>query len=422
MFSDMNRHPDICIFTETYFPVVGGGETQARLLAEGLVAENYKVMVLTRRTNSTQKRKESIGGVEVFRLAPSGGQHWKKWGLLFTGFLALIRYRKQYDLILVSGYRVIGIAAVLVSLITGKICILKADNNGEMSGSFFKGGMARYGLRENSFLLLLFLKIRNAVLRRAQAFVAISSDIRRELIQYGNIPTHKIHYIPNSVDTSLFHPVNTAEKLEIRKNLGLPEKALLVVFTGRLVSYKGLFTLLKSWEQICKEHTNVALLLVGGGSLDIYNCEDELKDYVQRKKLQDCVYFMGEVQNVTIYLQAADIFVFPTEKEAFGISLIEAMACGLPVISTDVGGLKDIIIDEWNGLKIQPGEVHQLNHAIKALLDDSSLTQKIGRNALETTRKSYSIETVLQQYIELFRGQTTQTTPENRKPVMGKPR
>ena len=418
----MNEHSNICIFTETYYPVVGGGETQARLLAEGLVAKNYKVMVLTRRTNSTQKRRENIRGVEVFRLAPRGGQHWKKWGLLFTGLLALTRYRKHYDLILVSGYRIIGIAAVLVSLITGKICILKADNNGEMSGSFFKGGMARYGLRENSSLLSLFLKLRNAFLRRAQAYVAISSDIHRELIQYGDIPTHKIHNIPNSVDTSLFHPVKTVKKIEIRKNLGLPEKDLLVVYTGRLVAYKGLFTLLNSWEQICKEQTNVALLLVGGGSLDIYNCEDELKDYVQRKNLQDCVYFMGEVQNVSTYLQAADIFVFPTEKEAFGISLIEAMACGLPVISTDVGGLKDIIIDEWNGLKIQPGESRQLYHSIKALLGTSSLTQKLARNALETIRKSYSIETVLQKYIELFRDQTTLTPPENRKPVMEKPR
>jgi glycosyltransferase involved in cell wall biosynthesis len=342
----MNGHPNICIFTETYYPVVGGGETQARLLAEGLVAENYKVMVLTRGTNKSQKSSEVVGGVEVFRLPPVGHQHWKKWGLLFTGLLALIRYRKNYDLILVSGYRVIGLAAVFVRLITGKICILKADNNGEMSGDFFTGGLSRYGLRKKSVLVSLFLILRNAVLRRAHAYIAISSDIRNELIQHGKIPAHKIHDIPNCVDPSIFHPVNTAEKLEIRKNLGFPEKALLVVFTGRLVSYKGLFTLLKSWEQISKEHTNVALLLVGGGSLDIYNCEDELKDYVQRKHLQDCVYFMGEVQNVSIYLQAADIFVFPTEKEAFGISLIEAMACGLPVISTDVGGLKDIIVDD----------------------------------------------------------------------------
>jgi glycosyltransferase involved in cell wall biosynthesis len=418
MLSDMKSTPNICIFTETYFPVVGGGETQARLLAEGLVAENYQVMVLTRRTNTSQKSKEIVGGVEVYRLSPVGHQHWKKWGLLFSAILALIRYRKKYDLILVSGFRVIGLAAVFVRLLTGKLCILKADNNGEMSGDFFTGGLARYGLRKNSVLVSLFLKLRNAVLRRAHAFIAISSDIRDELIQYGNIPPHKIHHIPNCVDTSIFHPVNLSGKLEIRNNLGLPQKDVLVIYTGRLVSYKGLFTLLKCWEQVCKEHVNASLLLVGGGSLDIYNCEDDLRDYVQRNNLQDCVSFIGEVQDVSPYLQAADIFVFPTEKEAFGISLIEAMACGLPVISTHVGGLKDIIVHEWNGLIFQPGDAHELKHAISALLDDSSLIPELRQKALETIKKSYSVEMVLQKYIDLFQDQTASLTPENRRPVV----
>jgi glycosyltransferase involved in cell wall biosynthesis len=398
----MKEPPKICIFTETYYPVVGGGETQTRLLAEGLVAENYQVMVLTRKTDTSQKRKEVVGGVEVYRLSPVGHQHWKKWGLLITGLLALIRYRKQYDLILVSGYRVIGIAAVLVSLITGKICILKADNNGEMSGDFFTGGLSRYGLRKNSVLVSLFLILRNAVLRRTHAFIAISSDIRDELIQYGKIPAHKIHHIPNCVDTSIFHPVNLSGKLEIRKNLGLPQKDVLVIYTGRLVSYKGLFTLLKSWEQVCKEHGNASLLLVGGGSLDIYNCEDDLRDYVQGNNLQDCVSFIGEVQNVSHYLQAADIFVFPTEKEAFGISLIEAMACGLPVISTDIGGLKDILEHQYNGLVVQSKDCQHLFQALEALITCSNLSARLGQAAQQTAQDRYSKELVTQKYVDIF--------------------
>jgi len=410
--------PKICIFTETYYPVVGGGETQARLLAEGLVAEKYKVMVLTRRTNPTQKRREIIGGVEVYRLSPVGHQHWKKWGLLITGLLALTCYRKKYDLILVSGYRVIGLAAVLVSLVAGKVCILKADNNGEMSGSFFTGGLARYGLRKDALIPSLFLKFRNTVLRRVQAFIAISSDIREELIQFGKIPAHKIHIIPNSVDTTVFHPVEPTRKNEIRKELGLPDKDLFVIYTGRLVSYKGLFTLIRAWEKIQNEFSNAGLLLVGAGSLDIFNCEDELRDYVQQRKLRDSVFFTGEVTNVPTYLQAADIFVFPTEQEAFGISLIEAMACGLPVISTDVGGLKDIIVHQWNGLIFQPGNDHELKHAIAAILDDTSLIHELGLKALDTIKKSYSIEKVLQNYIELFQDQSAFLARKNRRSVV----
>jgi glycosyltransferase involved in cell wall biosynthesis len=80
--------------------------------------------------------------------------------------------------------------------------------------------------------------------------------------------------------------------------------------------------------------------------------------------------------------------------------------------------LKDIIVDKWNGLMIQPREVHGLKHAITTLLDDSSLPLELGQKALETIKKSYSVETVLQKYIELFLDQTAFLTRENRRPVV----
>ena len=89
---------------------------------------------------------------------------------------------------------------------------------------------------------------------------------------------------------------------------------------------------MRVWLEVQRQHPNVKLLVVGAGGLDIHNCEAELKAYVIANGLQDSVHFTGSVENVHEYLQVADIFVFPTENEAFGISLIEAMACGLPAI------------------------------------------------------------------------------------------
>ncbi|NIP50544.1 MAG: glycosyltransferase family 4 protein, partial [candidate division Zixibacteria bacterium] len=85
------------------------------------------------------------------------------------------------------------------------------------------------------------------------------------------------------------------------------------VFTGRLVSYKGLPLLLEVWRKIYDRRQNVTLLLLGTGGLDIHNCETELKAYVEENNLQETVRFTGAVQNVPDYLQAADVFVFPTE-------------------------------------------------------------------------------------------------------------
>src|SRR6266545_946243 len=166
----------ICIFTETYYPVVGGGETQAELLAENLVASGHSVIILTRRSDASLKRHEKYGEVNVSRLSPIGSGQLKKWGLLISSLSMLIRLRKQYDLIFVSGYRILGLTAILVGKLFRKPVVLKADSQGEMSGEFFNSGLKKFGTSRSSFPFRLFFGFRNMVLKNAEAFSAISPE------------------------------------------------------------------------------------------------------------------------------------------------------------------------------------------------------------------------------------------------------
>ena len=177
--------PKVCIFTETYYPVIGGGETQARSLAEGLVANGFSVIILTRRSHLSLSKIERFGDVTVYRLPPTGNEHLKKWGLLLSSVPALIKLRHRYDLIFVSGFRVIGLSAVPISKLLGKACILKADSLGEMSGDFFRDGLAKLRLSSSSLIFKLFLALRNRILRGASVFVAISEEIATELATHG---------------------------------------------------------------------------------------------------------------------------------------------------------------------------------------------------------------------------------------------
>lgn len=392
----------ICIFTETYYPVIGGGETQTRLLAEGLSARGHKVTIVTRRSDAVLQKVERYGEINVYRLPPSGGQHYKKWGLLFSGFALLVQLHREYELIFVSGFRVIGVSAILVSKIFGKVCILKSDNNGEMSGKFFSGGLQKYGLNEEFLPFKVALYLRNRLLRNAHAFVAISKEIETEFLHYGEVPASKIINIPNSVNTNIFHPVRKSEKERLRQSLGLPTNVKLVIYTGRLVSYKGLPLLLEAWKDIQAKYAKVLLLLVGSASNDIFSCEQELKDFVNANRLENTIWFVGEVPEVSQFLKASDIFVFPTEKEAFGISLIEAMACGLPVIATPVGGIKDVVSNWENGILIKPGDHKTLYEALDKLLSDEKLTSKFGQAARESVQELYSSEFVTGKYLSLF--------------------
>jgi len=391
----------VCIFTETYYPVVGGGETQAQLLAEGLTANGHSVIIITRRSDKSLDKREKYGSITVHRLPPAGSGQLKKWGLLLSGFPRLVSLRDQYDLIFVSGFRIIGVSAVLVSKLFHKACILKADSQGEMSGDFFTSGLQKLGASPKWLPFRLFLGVRNLILKKADAFTAISSDIAVELAANG-VKTNDIHIVPNSVDINRFVPVSIEQKTLLRDRLGIPQTATVVIYTGRLVSYKGLPLLLRVWQEICDKHPNARLYFVGTGGLDIHNCEAELKTYVEENGLAPYVHFTGSVQNVPEYLQASDIFAFPTENDAFPSSLIEAMACALPVITTPVGAIKTVVINGENGVFVQPGDFQQLYQAIDRLLSDKALASLFGLAALKTVRANYSADTVTGKYISLF--------------------
>jgi len=380
---------------------VGGGETQARLLAEGLITKGHSVIVLTRRSDAALRQHEKYGDVSVYRLSPVGRGQLKKWGFLLSSLPALVRLRNQYDLIFVSGYRIIGMTAVVVGKLFRKPVVLKADSQGEMSGEFFESGLRKFSVSRSSVPVRIFLGFRNVLLKKADAFSAISPEIAAEWTS-NRVSPNKIHLIPNGVDTALFAPVNAERKSFLREKLNLPPAAIIAIYTGRLVSYKGLPLLLNVWDEIRSRHENVILLLAGTGGLDIHNCEAELHDHVTSAGLEKHVWFLGSIQNIPEYLQAADLFVFPTENDAFPSSLIEAMACGLPVVTTPVGAIKTIVAHQESGLIVQPGNRQQLHEALVVVISDKTLASRLGQAGRQTVEGRYSAGNTTGKYLSLF--------------------
>jgi glycosyltransferase involved in cell wall biosynthesis len=211
-----------------------------------------------------------------------------------------------------------------------------------------------------------------------------------------------VQRIPNGVDTTRFQPIGAAARVELRRRLGLPESAPVFVYTGRLVSYKGLPRLLEVWPAILDAAPDARLLLVGGGGLDIHNCEDELRRQVRDQGLEASVSFVGSVDDVAPYLQVADVFAFPTENDAFPSSLVEAMACRLAVVTTPVGAIPTIVEDGFNGLLVPPGDSAALRAALVRVLDDPGLRARLGDAARQTALARYSAEAVTREYAGLF--------------------
>jgi len=391
----------VCTLLESYYPVVGGMETQARNLCTALEKRGVSQIIVTRRTGPELEKSELVDGIRVYRAGPSGRSSRYRWLFMLTSIPLLIRKRREYDIIFVPGFRVLGISAVIAAKLLGKKTVFKAECIGELSGEFFTGGLESMKMKRSQGLVKAGIWLRNRILLRADVFVTMYSDMTKELEDYG-VDMRKVTLIPQSVNAERYQVANTEVRKSMRRKLGLPEKNRIAVYTGRIVSYKGVPVLLREWERLRREMDDITLVICGSGGVDIYACEDEMRAYVDEHSLADSVKFAGAVRNVDEYLQAADVFVLPTENDAFPLCLLEAMACGLPLITTTVGALKDVIEHRRNGLVMEPGNGEQLFNELKELFQDADLREKLGRAAREDVMNNYTLDIIARRYIELF--------------------
>ena len=394
MKNSASGEPRVCLLTETFYPVVGGGETHARLLARELNSMGMTTFVLTRRSSAELRSCEMVDSTQVCRLPPSRMKRFGKYLMVPFAQNSLSRHRHAYDLILVCGFRVLGAPAVRMSKRLGKTCVLRAEALGEMSGGYASA------YQELPLIVgAVFRKWigwRNRLLKQADAFIAISKPVGREFEESGADP---IFEIPNGIDSDLFKPMPESREF-LRKELGLPMGDTIAVYSGKLNQGKGLGTLLLAWEKVCAGRQGTHLVLVGSGGGQSLSCEDQLRDMVRERKLS--VIFTGYVENVHEYLQAGDMFLFPSENEAFGLSLVEAMSCGLPVIASRVGGIPEIVSHADNGILVEPADPDRLAIEIEGLIEQPALAGKLGESARKTVCERYSIKAVARQYYELL--------------------
>lgn len=393
----------ICLVMETYWPQVGGGESAGRMLAHGLQRRGCDVSVFTRRSVPGVGARDPDGEVSVRRLPPGGSGPGRKWALSVPTFAAMLAAHREFDVVAVLGFRVLGAPVVTAGRLLGLPVVLKAESRGEMSGEFFRPGLERLGLSLDAAPVGAVLELRNRILRTASAFVAMSGELQREFVEAG-VPPSRMHRIPNAVDVERFAPADREQRIAARHQIGLPTDVRLLVYTGRLVDYKGLPGLIEVWPRVVASHPDARLALVGEGGSDIAACEQELRDRVGALGIAGTVRFPGAVDDVVPWLHAADGFVFPSRDEAFGLSLVEAMACGLPVVTTPVGGLADIVTAGADGLVVEPGDAGALLDALGRLIAGGPAVEALGERARRTVEERFARGPVIDAWNDLLVG------------------
>jgi len=244
------------------------------------------------------------------------------------------------------------------------------------------------------------LPMRRRLFRRAayamtDAIFAVTRELRDFHARQAWIRPERMGVMYNGVDTQRFAPC-IQTRLAMRRELGLPEDSFVIGAVGRLVPIKDHQTLLKAAALLFARGIDVRVVLVGSGP------ERERLQATAAGALEGRVCFAGDSDRVPGMLNAMDVFVLPSLGEGMSNTLLEAMACGLPVFATNVGGNPEIIEDNLNGSLFAPGDVEWLANKLQLLASDPSLIRQLGTAARNYAIESFSLSRMLETYRSFY--------------------
>jgi glycosyltransferase involved in cell wall biosynthesis len=388
----------VLFLAESFHPVLGGGEAHILRLATALAQRGVPATVLTRRSEASWAKAESLDGVEVRRVGPPGPARVGKYAMVPRVLGALGRQRDDFDVLVVRGTRVLGLPGLLGARWLRKPVVLQCEVSGEMSGRIYTWG-TRWDRPAVRAIVGGAVRVRNRLLRDADAFVTISGETRAEFLAAGLDPD-RVHHIPHGVDTERFRPAAPPERSALRTALGLPGDARIVTYAGRLLRGKGLDLLVDAFADLAARDAAARLVLVGSGRGQALDVEHALRERVAARSVSDQVVFTGRVENVADWLRASDVFAFPSLFEAMPLAVIEAAACGLLCVASRVGGVPDVIEDGISGWLVPPGDREALARALEQALAHSD--DRRGAAARATAVARFEFARTVDRYRTLF--------------------
>lgn len=340
------------------------------LLAQQWTAWGHPCQVFTRPVTG-QTAREDLAGITIRRcirtvsLGPLFGASF-----LTNLALSLWRHRHKFDVVLAGQAPWEAAATGWFHWMLRKPTVVRIANTGPF------GDLAQLPKIKGGKLL-------QKLLLANRAFVALSQQAKEELFAAGCDPA-AIHMSTNGVDTSFFRPENNN-----------PERARTVLFVGRVAPQKDPQTLLRAWKHV-NQSGQFQLLIAGSGPLKeelLRTCEDEQIRGVN---------FLGQCDDVLTLYHRAGVFVLPSLSEGCSNALLEAMACGLCPVVSDIGGNRDVVKHQENGLLVPPGDPSELANALQQALHDPQLQDSLATQARQHIVTTHSIETVARDYLNLF--------------------
>ncbi|MGH7769103.1 MAG: glycosyltransferase family 4 protein, partial [Candidatus Binatia bacterium] len=252
-------------------------------------------------------------------------------------------------------------------------------------------------------------QVEGKLYRYYDKIICKSTAVKASCVKAG-IPEATLVSIPGAVPCaeadSPFRPSRGREEIyETRKALGLPLDSFIATFVGNIQERKGSDLLFDAWEGLAKTRRLPGhLVLIGPYPTGAGGFPARVKSVLEKAR-ESRIVFTGQVDYAEVprYLRASDCFVFPSKREGLSKAVIEAMACGLPVICTHIPGVTDDMIDDGeDGIIVAERDPAELAKAILRVKEDAALRDKLSANAIDKVRRKFSLADVTRRHLQLY--------------------
>ena len=388
-----------------------GGQTLYVLeLARALAKKNIKVDIVTRQFENQKQEEQIFDKVKIVRI-PSGNSHFvqkeKMYELIPEMAENTMRYlqkkRKHYDIIH-SHYWDGGYAGNLLSKMLDVPHVHTPHSLGKLKKVEMMAveeipllklkPMYRYHVR---------IAIEQQIMNKADAIAVLCEISRIQVLQHYIVDFEKLHVIYPGIDTDVF----TTKRNSYDKKLNLHKNAVLTV--SRMVPAKGLDRVIEALALI-RNKMDFHLYMGGGTESNMSNEEIEteakIKALIKKYKMEKMVTMIGHVSHdklLPAYYRNSSIFILASRYEPFGLTTLEAMACGVTPIVSSVAGSKEVVVDGLNGFIIDTHDRKSLALLIQKLLLDHKLRKKVADNAAFTIKEHYSWDKIVEKFINLYK-------------------
>ncbi|RZN55798.1 MAG: glycosyltransferase family 1 protein [Candidatus Methanomethylicota archaeon] len=373
----------VLILSWEYPPhIIGGLGKHVYHISKALASKNIDTTVITY-TDGTSKSEEITDNVRVLRVNPYSLRYpdFTSWihGMNLLMIEKALKF-KNFDIIHVHDW-LTALAGINIKHIMRKplIATIHSTELGRRRG-YLSNDHEKH-IHEVEWILTY----------EAWRIICCSNYMVNEVSNFFQCPLNKIVRIYNGIDPNSLLPSNNVNRRKYAEDY---EK--IVLFVGRLVYEKGPHILIEAANIL--RRNDIKFLFVGEGSMKPY-----LLELGKKLGLSEKLYFLGHIPDDILYAiyKMASVAVFPSLYEPFGIVALEAMALGTPVIASAVGGLNEIIINGYNGIKVTPGLAYELAEAIVKIIDDPSLSKKLIENAKNFV-KNFTWEKAAEETIKLY--------------------